>query len=311
MQVRTVKQAGSEIQVNMPDKVDMVVNALNEAQRGRFAFVRNHVSGIAGEGKCITPTISNVWFLAMPIYSNLLARQVERIAALTLTDVISNMAPDTYDELREKCESNVKKTSKGKDKKNEPDPLDMMELFVEAKQNVLASIRKTQTGDRSDAHRKAHDTFYVFAGKAKLHLQSEPDPNSKGRKRLVLGDNNKPIVDSVMVPWYEIRRDKMQAGQLKPTNSRPLTMMQNAIKSATGLPKWKEFSLGRNNYTAMSLDSKTIFGWVRDMNTAELDSALAHAYRTIGNLPDTPMRTLAQEAARTPVTASQAVSSTG
>jgi len=83
-------------------------------------------------------------------------------------------------------------------------------------------------------------------------------------------------------------------------NSRADVIMRDTIERAMERKgvrtHWSEFSLQKRNYTVISMNSATILGWVRDASTAELDAAIASAYRFVGNFNMDPMSTLQSEA---------------
>jgi len=298
MRIRTLDYDGEKVEVNIPDQIDIVLDEVNSAHRGRFAFVRNHVSGAAGEKGCITPGISDIWFLSLPRYDRYVARIIAGVESLDILDVVAYIASnpnflksrgfeqssgfESWEAYRAKVETS--KTS------------DVDELFANSRQTVLD--RKQGTDPTTAGQRHGQRVCYAKSGNAKVHLLTAPDDT--GHKVPTLDSNGRMTAKSIMLPFYIIRRSYSQAPKWTGKKSRVDTIMRDAIENAVhaklGLAHWKTFSLQKGNFTAISMDSRMILGWVRDLGTAELDASLAEAYRAIGALSDSPMNTLKQDA---------------
>ena len=62
--MKTVKvlYCDAPVTVNCPDKIAATLRKLGDVNRGRFAFVTDHVSGTVGKAGCLTPAVSNILF---------------------------------------------------------------------------------------------------------------------------------------------------------------------------------------------------------------------------------------------------------
>lgn len=104
--------------------------------------------------------------------------------------------------------------------------------FADCMKKMLESHQKTLDGDRSDAHRQAHDEFYapVCQG-VKVHLVTE---KKDGQTVLVLSEDGNPIVDTVMLSALVIGRKTVVEGEKKVVNSGAKVLMDKAIEKAWG-----------------------------------------------------------------------------
>jgi len=272
-----VQYNGVETAINVSDSTAMVIDAVNDTQRGSFGYIQNHVSGEPGKEKCIRPKVSNIWFLTNPRYDRWLARKREAVTALTV-DTVSAGSGKLWEKMREKA---------GKD-------ADITALFEKAQKDILDSAAKTEAGDRSDGHRKGHDRCYVRLGNVTIHLVTAPDET--GIMVPVRDERGRMSAEGCMLPFYAIKRVYSDEGEYGKVDSRALTLMKKAIEKTTGLYDFKTFNLSKANFTAITFNSQTIFGYVRDSETAVLDTLVADLIRDIGGLAGDPLSVLRAEA---------------
>jgi hypothetical protein len=117
--------------------------------------------------------------------------------------------------------------------------------FAECMKLMVESHKKTLDGDRSDAHRQAHDEFYapVCQG-VKVHLLTE---KRDGKTVLVTGADINPVVDTIMLSGLVIGSKTRVEGKRKVVNSGPKVLMDNAIEAA-----WK----GKHKLSMITLSLK-------------------------------------------------------
>lgn len=126
--------------------------------------------------------------------------------------------------------------------------------FTECVGKMIESLNKTLTGDRSDAHRQAHDLFYQTVSEGvKVHFKTV---KNKGGTELVLHDGL-PIVDAIMLTMLEIGRKTIVEGVVKVVNSGEKVLMDHAIMAALkgtgGRLSIKTISLKADNYTDLRI----------------------------------------------------------
>lgn len=127
--------------------------------------------------------------------------------------------------------------------------------FTECLNKMIESLEKTLVGDRSDAHRQAHDTFYTQVSQGvKVHFKTI---KSKTGTELVLQDGL-PIVDSIMLCVLEVGRKVVKEGVKKVVNSGVKVLMDHEIMKALkstggGLLSIKTISLKENNFASLRI----------------------------------------------------------
>jgi hypothetical protein len=265
MKIVTANYAGTDTHVCIPDDLHDVLQHIATVQRGRFGVVTGHLSGI-GNPKCIRPTESNITFCTNPRYDNWLARRKAGVQAVTVNDIMAH--PD-FKEIVAKTKGSVPA------------------LFDEAKAEVLASLEASQAGDEnaySLGQTLTHATYMAGDVPVKLHLVTEKDED--GHKRPVCNAIGLMDVDSVKLPFFEVHRKVTDHGEWKPTNSRALTLMKDAIKDASDVPDWKELSLGKGNFRTLTLDKATVYGLVREPLLVEVPAPKADVFAFICGLAE-------------------------
>lgn len=194
-----------------------ITDAQNDALE-IFAVMQNGGIGTAVEYKPTTgyvevPTV-NIQFISKFSVAKLYQRRLEALQSIAFCDV------DCSEAKLQALAAN-----------------DRQALFAQCMASMVESMNKTLKGDRSDAHRQAHDLFYVtHSTGVKCHLLTQDGAN--GRKELVLHDDGFPIVASIMLNIIEIGRKIIVPGKRKVVNSGPKVLMDHAIEKA-----WNKRSL--------------------------------------------------------------------
>lgn len=220
-----------------PQQVN-AISALLEARKGGMAAVEEYSPSTGWE----TRPVQNIQFISRVDYTKMRARKRAALEALSLADVKDAIADDPKLAALPAAEQRS--------------------MFSEAVNAELASIDRTDSGDRSDGHRKGHDACYINIDTGvKVHLVTEKmtDGPDKGLKRPVLTDGI-PTVDSIMVSAFIIHRKTLVEGEQKKVNSRPLTLMKQAVARAIDKPgiSLKTLSLKHDNFGTVRVDHQTI-----------------------------------------------------
>ena len=286
MQTITVEYQGNPETVNIEEQTAQVFSDIEAAHGGRFAFIAGHVSGEAGKKKCITPCVSNRWFLSHVRYDRYVERMIEAVEAVEMLTVVSRMHPDQFDKVRAYIEAN---------------DTTVEAFFTESKATVLSRLAGEDA--MTAGNREGQAANCAYSNGWKLNLRSAKDPET-GIKRPVRDNAGCMTVSSIALSFFEIsKRDTPTAqypglhpAEYAPTNSRATTIMTDAIKrtaqSVGGVRQYKTFSISKRNYQHISLDGQTILGMVRDSETAELDAKLADFFRYVGELDAAPLQAL-------------------
>lgn len=267
MTTRQAEYDGQAVTLTMTETVANLVDYINTAKRGQFAFIKNHVSGEAGKSGCIVPGISDIWLLSLPRYDRYKVRLAAAIASVSADDVRRSGLSATDEDV------------------------------TEARNVLLARLAGTDTN--TEGQRAGQRNCYANIGQVRVHLYTAKSSTTQLMEP-VTGNNGNMVADSVMLAFYEIRRYYHQHREDKPVNSRPDTILRNTIErlalKSQGMAHYKGLSLQKGNFSFLTLSSRKIAGMVRNIETAEVDAAMAEAYRDIGNLEAGPWSTLMAEA---------------
>lgn len=131
-------------------------------------------------------------------------------------------------------------------------------LFHERLEQEVESLTKTLDGDRSDAHRQAHDRCYLrIADGIKVHFVTEK--GADGLMHPVLTDGF-PTVASIMIMYLENSKVTRVAGVRKVVNSGASVLMKNAIskllnEKSVGI---KTLSLKEDNFERLVIDKEVV-----------------------------------------------------
>jgi hypothetical protein len=204
---------------------------LTEAQKGGFATIRGYVS----TSDRVSPETANICALTRFNNDRLRARKLAALRDLKLADVQAKMV-----------NPKLKVLTLG----------DLEQAFEERKAEMIATIEKTQSGDRSDAHRQAHDTFYVAIDDGvKCHFKTQ----KVGKVTSLVLVDGLPIVESIMLPYIEISKQVLVEGEYKQVNSGVPVLISNVIESV--LPKstkYKNLSLKEDNFESIAIGGDTL-----------------------------------------------------
>lgn len=210
-------------------------NALNELstiQRGGIGTVHGYVST---SGR-VEPETADIQFITAFSVERLYERKIAALEGLS------------FDEVREVAENDPKLS--------EMDDAALEALFETRRSMEIASMQKTLDGDRSDARRQAHDTFYIrVAPGIKVHLRTFKNAQKETELELVGG---LPVAKSIMVDIIEISRNVTSEGEYKVVNSGAPVRMSNALKRAmnTRSTSMKRLSLKEDNFDKLVVSRK-------------------------------------------------------
>lgn len=209
------------------------IQALEQINRGGIGTVHGYV---AKSGR-ITPEKADIQFLTAFSTERLYERKLKALDGIE------------FDTIAERLDNDNPKLAKLTE-------AERRDVFEARKEQEMASLQKSLDGDRSDAHRQAHDRCYCRVGQGiKVHYRTEKD--SDGIKQPILV-NELPVVESIMLDILEIKRKVIEPGEYKKVNSGAPVLVSNAIKSvlnkrSVGL---KTLSLKEDNFDRIVVDHK-------------------------------------------------------
>ncbi len=237
--------------VNFPDELFETLQIVSNAKGGQFAFIEKHVSGL-NDKKCIKPHVSDILFHIKPNYGKFLKIRQEAISGLELEDI----------ELTTEIINRSK---------------DIQADFETAKSQILDSIKKSLEKDvESNGFRIGSNLCYAHYNGVRLHLETKTvKEDNKPVKRPFEAENGLFTVSSILLPFYTVNRKTVEAGEWKPTKSEVVTLIKKQIENKCKVYDWKAFSLGKGNFKEIHMDSKKIFGKVKDWTDTEKDENTA------------------------------------
>ena len=223
---------GKEVWIN--EKLTSTLEVLGGIVKGGFATIKGYV---ATSGRA-EPETADVTFTSAFSTENLYNKEVALLSALTLEEVNTS-------KVEEKMITTKKK-------------LTMAEQFDICIEKKIASLEKTLSGDRTGAHRQAHDTFYAVSSiGVKCHLSTTKGADGM---ELVLV-NGFPIVNSIQVSCLDVSKRVSIAGVYKKVNSGPKVLMDRAIEKALrakGLRQFKTRRLSAERFTSLAISKEVI-----------------------------------------------------
>jgi hypothetical protein len=295
----TINHNGTYELANISEEGARILEALKDTPRGSFGFVKDHVSGTAGEKGCITPEKSDRLFLTQVRYDKYLQRKRLALKEVTIDDVVSILPrhiDPKYDFFR-KVEAEAVKRAK-KLKLDKVEELDINNLFVQAKATL--ALRYEGQDKNTQGQREGQTINYGAYNGFRLKLQTV---KQDGVMRPLVDGNGRLTVTGIMIPFYEVKRTVHQKAEYKPVNSGIDKIMRDTIERAMSRKgirtAFKSFNLLNGNFQKISLNSAQIFGMVKGTETAQMDAELAHNIRDIAELDDLPLAVLAAEAEET------------
>lgn len=205
------------------------LSTLEAARKGGFA----KVYGYKSVTNMIEPSVSNITFISRFSYEKLLEKKLKALSGIDSNTVKNIVSQYSHSSIPENFD----------------------EIFQERLNMIVESAKKTLSGDRSDAHRAAHDRCYIHvANGVKVHLQTE---KKNGIMEPVL-HNGYPIVDSIMVSALQVAREYIEHGKRKETNKRFPTIVGEAIERAAGVKGMITLSLRDDNFHRVVIDNNVI-----------------------------------------------------
>jgi hypothetical protein len=272
---------GNQIEVNAGDEITVLLDELGKPSRGQFAFITGHVSGL-NDKSCLKPHVSNMLMIANPRYERYLKRMKNAIEMMTAESFVGKLSTTMFDRIAEKLENQT-----------------ISELFEICKVKMLSDIYAKLFGDFHSASAEAHDTCYCNVNGWKCHLiTSDTKVGGKVRKAPVYDTNGLMTIQSVILPFYCIKRWTTDAGVWKPVNSAPATLVKRAIEKQTEVSDWKVFSIQKHNYSRLAIQGAVILNEIQSSNASYPVESECHpiAAQVIGDLPDLPDACIIAEA---------------
>lgn len=186
--------------------------------------------------------VQDIQFISAFSYQRLNERKKKALESLVFDDIVDYVTGDS-----------VKGT------KLEGVALDTIkDTFENKRKALIESIDKTASGDRSDAHRQAHDRNYRTFGAVKVNLVSEK--NLDGIKVPVVDADGNYEAASILLPIIEIRKTVREPGKRKFVNSGVPKLVENAMTRAIGKRSisYKQISLKDGAFETVSVSNRTI-----------------------------------------------------
>ena len=178
------------------------LESLTVARAGGIATVYGYVA----TSDRVTPTVYDAQIITRFSTENLYKRKMAALSDIRFSDVRPFIDSDPV--LSAKSES------------------ELMTIFNDRKAKEVASMNTTLEGDRSDAHRQAHDRCYARVAEGiKVHFVTE---KVEGIMQPVLTDGL-PTVASIMVACLELNRTIRVPGEYKVVKSGAPVLMSKAI----------------------------------------------------------------------------------
>jgi len=214
---------------------DVQAKALDELstiQRGGIGTVHGYVSTTGR----VKPETADIQFITAFSLERLYERKIAALNGITLNE--------------------VRDTAQNDPKLSVLSDSDLEQLFESRRATEIASMRKTLDGDRSDAHRQAHDTFYIHVSPGvKVNLRTFKNVQGETELELVGG---LPVAKSIMISIIEINRTVKSPGEYKVVNSGAPVRMSNAIRRAINVrsTSMKTLSLKDDNFERLVVSRK-------------------------------------------------------
>jgi hypothetical protein len=213
---------------NVRPKQAQAIELLMQTNGGGFAKINGYVSDSSGE-------VSNITFISRFSYERLNQRKKQFIEGITMNDIM--------DEVRDHPKVKALST------------VDLYKAFDERKAKLLESIEKTESGDRSDAHRQAHDrNYHQLVPGVKVNFVTE---KVKGLEIPVLDKDGFPTVNRIMLSYLQVEKEVLVEGTYKVVNSGVPVILSNAIeKKMPKSCKYKTLSLDEDKFESLSISGK-------------------------------------------------------
>lgn len=207
---------------------------LEQTRKGGFA----RVYGYKATSGRVKPTVYDATVTTRFSYAKLLERKRNVLNAMTLDDVRPFVKAPKLLAL---------------------DDAKLADTFATRKAKELNSIATTEAGNRTDAHRAAHDRCYlnVDTGIVVHYVTVKGDDGLMHPTML----DGFPIVDSIMLNVLEVSRTVREAGEYKVVNSGVDVLMSKAIEAAMkakGVRSLSRLSLKEDNFERLAIDNEVV-----------------------------------------------------
>lgn len=201
------------------------LDILMDTNGGGFAMIHGYKSNSTGE-------VADISFISRFSMEKLYARKREALESMKVEDIM--------DLIRENPKIKALDTD------------GLYTAFDDRKAFLIESIDKTDSGDRSDAHRQAHDRNYIhLVPGVKVNLVSE---KVDGKQIPVLDADGFPTVASIMLNIIQVSKTVKVEGTHKVVNSGVPVILSNAMdKKLPKSCKIKSLSLKEDNFESLSI----------------------------------------------------------
>lgn len=219
--------------VNLNARQAQAIKTLNESRGGGCAAV----SGYVPSTNWVEPPVQDIQLLTNFSTERLYERRIKALEAVQFADVMDGVRKD--DVLSAKTIT------------------DLQDIFEDRKGRMIASLQKTLEGDRSDAHRQAHDRCYVHIGGVKVNLETE---KVDGRQEPIVDRDGNVTAKNVLVKYLELNVKTTKEGKRKVVNSGAPVRMGNLIEKCLNQRSvgFKTLSLKADNFETFKIDGKVL-----------------------------------------------------
>ena len=213
---------------NVQPRQAQALELLMQTNGGGFAKINGYKSSSTGE-------VANITFISRFSYEKLNKRKAAFIEGVTMNDIM--------DEVRDNPKVKALATDA------------LYEAFDARKAYLLESIKKTQDGDRSDAHRQAHDrNYHQLVPGVKVNFVTE---KVNGLEIPVRDKDGYPSVASLLLAYLQVEKEVITEGEYKTVNSGVPVILSNAIeKKMPKSCKYKTLTLKEDNFESLSISGK-------------------------------------------------------
>ena len=206
-----------------------VLELLLDSNGGGFAGVKGYYSKTTQE-------TADVTFISRFSVAKLYERTIEAYEGMTVATII--------DKIRDNAKIKAITTE------------ELYAAFDARKAELIASMQNTLDGERDDARRQSHDrNYHVLTNGVKVHFKTEKRADKLTYPILeTVGNEQLPVVESIMLNYLEVKKTVITAGQYKTVNSGIPVIISDAMKAT--LPKSckiKVFSFKDDNFESLKL----------------------------------------------------------
>jgi len=216
---------------NCTNKQAQAIAQLREAHKG-FAAVKGYIPSTSWT---VRP-VQNIQMIIGFVTSRLYKRQVTAMRELTIDDL------------------NTSKWIPSKGKNSCATAQEQFDFCI-----ALAAEQKSKSlaGELENAHTTAHKRNYLtISNSIKVNFVTE---KINGLQIPVLDANGIPTVDSILVPYLEIKTVTVEAGERKNVNSGSKVLMDQAINQALSKRlAFKQISLKDDNFDSLTVGRENI-----------------------------------------------------